>query len=80
MKKVFVLLLTILSLGSYSALGQETQKKLEKLAKDPKTTENAAKADVYTIDKTKISDSARHTSQPVITTPKKKKSKKQCKH
>ena len=57
MKKVSFLL-TALILVSMMSFSQETKRHIEKLSKDPKTAENAAKADVYVLkDKRVIGDS-----------------------
>jgi hypothetical protein len=58
MKKHAFLLLIICAL-SVSTIGQTVSKKLEKVKTDPKTKENAARADASVVDKKKItSDSA----------------------
>ena len=47
--------MTLVSTASFS---QTTQQKLDEVKKDPKTIENAAKADVRLIDKKNIVDSS----------------------
>lgn len=79
-----VLLLAAAVLITTASFSQEVHKKIEGQAKDPKTKENAAKADVLIIDKKKISDTAMVKKIPPSTTTtvykpvakKKKKSKK----
>lgn len=81
MKKSFLSLL-ILTLVSVTSFSQTTQQKLDEVKKDPKTIENAAKADVRLIDKKNIVDSS---SAKNITTRKengckfKRKNKSSCK-
>ena len=47
MQKKFFMLLSIFGLTAFAVNAQTIPEKIEKLAKDPKTAENAAKADVY---------------------------------
>jgi hypothetical protein len=47
MQKKFIMLFSILGLTAFAANAQSIPEKIEKLSKDPKTAENAAKADVY---------------------------------
>ena len=56
MKKTFAFILAtcIISLTSFA---QNAKDKIERQARDPKTSENAAKADQYVVDKKKIYDS-----------------------
>ncbi len=63
-----VLLLIVVAFISTTSFGQEIKKKIEGQAKDPKTMENAAKADVLIIDKKKISDSTTIKQIPPGTT------------
>ena len=63
---------------SMISFSQTTKDKIEKLSKDPKTSENAAKADVYIINNKKIicdttSNRLQATRSAPKTTPKKKK-------
>ncbi len=53
MKKKLFLLGIVISLFSISTMAQSIRENLDKLAKDPKTMENAAKADVYIVNKDK---------------------------
>lgn len=73
-KKILILLsFSFLSLYSFS---QTVSENIEKAAKDPKTKENAAKADVYVADKKIISNDSRHPKdQVLVITSKKKKEK-----
>jgi DeoR/GlpR family transcriptional regulator of sugar metabolism len=63
-----IVLLIVTAFISATSVGQEVKKKIEGQAKDPKTMENAAKADVLIIDKKKISDSAMVKHIPPSTT------------
>jgi len=53
MKKFSVLVSTLLFISMVS-FSQTTKENIERLARDPKTTENAAKADVYIVANKKI--------------------------
>jgi hypothetical protein len=53
MKKKLFLLGIVISFFSISTMAQSIRVNLDKLAKDPKTMENAAKADVYIVNKDK---------------------------
>lgn len=75
MNKTILLLLTVFTLGTLNASAQKIQEQVDKAAKDPKRTENAAKADVY-IHKKRIADSIQPSVQPSPATTNKKKSKK----
>lgn len=76
MNKLLLLLLPLLSLGSLDASAQSVRENLDKLAKDPKTAENAAKADVYIHKKNRtISDSTQQAAQKQPATTRKKKTK-----
>lgn len=76
MNKAILLFLPLLSLGSLAASAQKTQDKIDKVAKDPKTAENAAKADVYIQKKNRtIMDTAQSSTQKVPATTRKKKCK-----
>lgn len=46
-RKIFMMALAASLLAGPAAKAQSIEKNVEKLAKDPKTAENAAKADVY---------------------------------
>jgi hypothetical protein len=54
-KALFFIAAALMFAASFS---QDVRKKIEEQAKDPKTKENADKADVLLIDKKKISDTA----------------------
>jgi len=69
MTKYFLSLLIITAMSATS-FSQTTQQKLDEVKKDPKTIENAAKADARLIDKKNVADS---TSVKNIT-PKRKES------
>lgn len=76
MNKALLLILPLLSLGSLNASAQKVQDKLDKVIKDPKTAENAAKADVYIHKKNRtIMDSAQQTPQKTSATTRKNKAK-----
>jgi hypothetical protein len=75
MKRTLLLLLPLLSLGPLAASAQIPQDKINQAAKDPKTEENAAKADVFIHEKKRIIDSARQSTQNTPATTKKKRSK-----
>lgn len=80
MNKAIVFILPLLSLGSLSASAQKVDDKIDKVARDPKTAENAAKADVYIHKKSRtIMDTTQSTAQQPATS-KKKKSKRCNKH
>jgi hypothetical protein len=51
---LFAVMMTI----SLASLGQTTKPKLEQVKNDPKTTENAAKADVQTANKKNVTNNA----------------------
>jgi len=78
------LLIAAITLISTASVSQEVKRKIEAQAKNPKTKQNAAKADVLIIDKKQISDSSMVKEIPSGTTTtvykpvakKKKKSKK----
>lgn len=55
-QKFMLILLGFLAFSSYSN-AQTIEEKIDKHAKDPKTKEKAAKADVYIVDQKVISDS-----------------------
>ena len=57
---------------------QTVKEKIEQSIKDPKAKENAAKADVYIQDKTKLTDSATIRKEEAVTNQKKR-AKKYCK-
>lgn len=76
MKKAILFILPLLSLGSLNASAQKTEDKLDKVARDPKRAENAAKADVYIHKKNRsLMDSTQAIPQKSSATTKKKKSK-----
>lgn len=76
MKKAILFILPLLSLGSLDASAQKIQDKIDKAARDPKTAENAAKADVYIHKKNRsIMDSTQQAAQKTSAVTKKKKSK-----
>ncbi len=62
------ILMAAAALLTTTSFSQEVKKKIEGLAKDPKTMENSAKADVLIIDRKKISDSAMVKEIPASTT------------
>lgn len=84
MNKISLLLASVVICGS--ALAQDVKKKIDEHAKDPKTKENAAKADVFIQKKRIIADSSAtyHSANNTInkkastTVKKKKASKKNC--
>ena len=45
-RKIFIMALAALLMAGSAAEAQSIERNIEKLAKDPKTAENAAKADV----------------------------------
>lgn len=51
MKTTFIMLFTFIGMISSA---QDTKQTIDKLSKDPKTADNAAKADVYVINKEKL--------------------------
>ena len=55
-QRVILILLGVLYFSNYSN-AQTIREKIDKQAKDPKTKENAAKADVYIVDQKVIADS-----------------------
>ena len=57
MKKYYITLCVVLTV-SFASFGQTTQPKLNEVRKDPKTTENAARADVQATDNKKVVDNA----------------------
>jgi hypothetical protein len=79
MKKL--LLLIIIGCMSTASFSQDVQKKVDEHAKDRKTAENAAKADVFIMDKKKISDTtvAVKSSTKTIVSSRKIKAKKKVK-
>lgn len=77
MKKKLFLLGIGISLFSISTMAQSIRENLDKLAKDPKTMENAAKADVYIVNKDKQivnKTPERNKSTSAVKSRKKKKS------
>ena len=62
------LLIAAITLISTTSFSQEVKRKIEAQAKDPKTKQNAAKADVLIIDKKRISDSSMVKEVPAGTT------------
>lgn len=79
MSKKIVTLLFLLTFISMTSFGQSVREQIDKAAKDPKTAENAAKADVwlhrYNIGADSIQTAK--TAQPLSTINKQK--KKRCK-
>lgn len=82
-KKITLLASVVLMCGA--SLAQDVKKKIDEHAKDPKTKENAAKADVFIQNKRIVADTTAQykagstTSKKVSPTTKKKKtSKKRC--
>jgi hypothetical protein len=77
--KTILLLSGLLFFGTMSAYSQTTKEKLEKVKADPKTSERAAKADVYIAKQsTTIADSSSTKTQApanVSSSTKKKKKK-----
>ena len=73
MNKALFILFSILGLNTLTVQAQKVGDNLEKLAKDPKTIENAAKADVYRIDNKRISDKEPSIPTPAVITPVEKK-------
>ena len=74
--KKFSLLLTASMFVSMISFSQTIKQNIEKLSKDPKTAENAGKADVYILGSKKISnDTAKQVSntEPTTKTSRKKK-------
>jgi len=60
-----------------AANAQTIEKNLDKLAKDPKTAERAARADVYIVGKSISNDSAvQQKNEPAV----KSKKQRKCKH
>jgi hypothetical protein len=81
MKKL--LLFAIVVSMSTASFSQDVRKKIDEQAKDKKTAENAAKADVFVVDKKKISDttvSAKSVNKTVVSSKKVKAKKKVKKH
>ncbi len=76
MKNKAITLLSAFTLLSFTSFSQTVKENIDKQMKDPKTAENAAKADVY-IQKKNDSISMQKTKQPVLS-GKKNKKKKHC--
>ena len=76
MKNRAITLLSALTLLSVTSFSQTVKENIDKQMKDPKTAENAAKADVYIQKKNANSISMQKTNQPV--SGKKNKRKKHC--
>jgi hypothetical protein len=73
------LLIAILIGISTASFSQDVQKKIDEHVKDKKTSENAAKADVFIMDKKKISDTtaaAKSVNKTVVSSKKIKAKKK----
>ena len=51
-------IIAVIMIASSIAFGQTTRPKLDQVKNDPKTTENAAKADGQLIDKKNVADSS----------------------
>ena len=77
MKNKPVTLLSALILLSVTSFSQTVKENIDKQMKDPKTAENAAKADVYIQKKNADSISMQKTNQPILS-GKKNKRKKHC--
>lgn len=60
---------------SVCSVAQTSRERIERALKDPKAAENAAKADVLLIDKTKISDSIQFQTDTTVAIPPAKKKK-----
>lgn len=74
MKKVSFLL-TAYILISMMSFAQETKQQIEKLSKDPKTAENAAKADVYVLKNKRVIGDSTKPQACKSNLPRKKKSR-----
>lgn len=70
----FILTLVTLGFLSVNSFTQATMDKIKNLKKDPRTVENAAKADVWVIDKKNITGDV--SKSKAVTRPKKRKIKK----
>jgi hypothetical protein len=55
--KKSILLVLVLSLAAGASFGQSTKPKLDEVKNNPKTTENAAKADAQQVNKTNVDNS-----------------------
>ncbi len=78
MKKKLFLLASLISVLSLSTMAQTIRENIDKLAKDPKTMENAAKADVYIVNKDrKISNNTQQSNKSAAVEARRK--KKNCK-
>ncbi len=77
MKNKAITLLSALSLLSVTSFSQTVKENIDKQMKDPKTAENAAKADVYIQKKNADSILRQQANQPVLS-GKKSKKKKHC--
>ncbi|MFN2458185.1 MAG: hypothetical protein ABR502_08300 [Chitinophagaceae bacterium] len=75
MKKKFLLMSIAISFICMSSPAQTIRDNIDKLAKDPKTMENAAKADVHIINKKIIHDSTQQAAQTGSSVKKKKQRK-----
>ena len=58
MKKHFALLMIIFAVSSTSSFSQTIRSKTDEIKNDPKTVENAAKADANLINKKNLTDSS----------------------
>ena len=76
MNKGIGILIAIMSFSVLSVLAQKVPGRIEQAAKDPKRAENAAKADVYILDKRRISDKEVQNTQAATAPSRKKKQKK----
>ena len=70
-RKTYIIAMAALLMVGTSAEAQSIDNKLEKLAKDPKTAENAARADVFILGH-KISPDSLHQNKEQATKAKKK--------
>ncbi|MBA2562681.1 MAG: hypothetical protein H0V14_07145 [Chitinophagaceae bacterium] len=75
MKNKAITLLSALTLLSVTSFSQTVKENIDKQMKDPKTAENAAKADVYIQKKNADSILMQKTNQPVLSEKKNKKRK-----
>ena len=78
-RKIFIMALAALLMAGSAAEAQSIERNIEKLAKDPKTAENAAKADVYILGH-KISNDSSEQQKSELATKAKKKNRKCKKH
>ncbi len=77
MKHKAVILLSAFAMLSFTSFSQTVKEKIDNQMKDPKTAENAAKADVYIQKKNADSITMPQVSQPA-SSEKKNRKKKHC--